>query len=210
MGTQERGSQGPSWLTESPYQPQIILPWQWDKLPSWWVPDNDLNNKVILTITRTYGGRTSFSIQTKPAWALKSWQGPFKINIRWIRSNQSILNGINAKYALEGLMLKRQYFDHVMQRASSLEKTLMLGKIEGRRRRGRQRTRWLDSITDSVNMNLNKLWEIVEDRGAWRAAVHGIEKSQTQLSDWTIMTTNLISVNKHEFQLGTEKKGKIW
>ena len=80
-------------------------------------------------------------------------------------------------------MLKCQYFDHVMQRASSLEKTLMLGKIEGRRRRGRQRTRWLDSITDSVNMNLNKLWEIVEDRGAWHAAVHGIEKSQTQLSD---------------------------
>ena len=97
-------------------------------------------------------------------------------------------------------MLTLQYFGHVMQRASSLEKTLMLGKIEGRRRRGRQRMRWLDGIADSVNMNLSKLWEIVEDRGAWHAAVHGIAKSQTQLSDWTTMTTNLISVNKHEFQ----------
>jgi len=80
-------------------------------------------------------------------------------------------------------MLTLQYFGHVMQRASSLEKTLMLGKIEGRRRRGRQRMRWLDGIADSVNMNLSKLWEIVEDRGAWHAAVHGIAKSQTQLSD---------------------------
>ena len=80
-------------------------------------------------------------------------------------------------------MLKPQYSGHLMQRASSLEKTLMLGKIEGRRRRGRQRVRWLDGITDSVNMNLSKLWEIVEDRGARRAAVHGIAKSQTQLSD---------------------------
>ena len=95
------------------------------------------------------------------------------------RSNQSILKEISPEYSLERLMLKLQYFDHLMQRADSLEKTLRLGKTEGRRRRGQQKTKWLDSITDSMEMNLNKLWETVEDRGAWHAAVHGVTKSQT-------------------------------
>ena len=97
------------------------------------------------------------------------------------RSNQSILKEINPEYSLEELMLKLklQYFDHLMGRANSVEKTLMLGKIEGRRRRGQQRTRWLGSITDSMDMNLSKLCDTVEDTGAWHSAVHGVTKSQT-------------------------------
>ena len=108
---------------------------------------------------------------------------PRLLRVPWTarRSNQSILKEINPDYSLEGLMLKLklQYFGHLMQRANSVEKTLMLGKIEGRRRRGRQRKRWLDSLTDSMGMSLSKLWETVKDRGAWRATVHGVTKSLT-------------------------------
>ena len=121
------------------------------------------------------------------AFELWCWRRLLRVPLTARRSNQSVLKEINPEYSLERLMIKLQYFGHLMQRANSLEKTLMLRKIESKRRRGQQRMRCLDSITDSMDMNLSKLWEIVEDRGARHAAVHEITKKQIWLSDWTTM-----------------------
>ena len=146
------------------------------------------------------------------AFGLWCWRKLLRAPWTTRRSNQSILKEGNLEYSLEGLMLKFLYFGHLMQRANSLEKTLMLGKIEGRRRRGWQRTRQLDGITDSRDMSLSKLWKMVKDRKAWHAVVHGVAKSWTWLSDWTrgLLRLSIFRANVLSYILEVIKWCNLW
>ena len=151
---------------------------------------------LCFRLVRSYG----FSVvmtERRRTDDFKLWCWRRFLRVPWTarRSNQLILKEINPEYSSEELMLKLKlrYFGHLMRRADSLEKTLMLGKIEGRRRRGWQRMRWLDGVTDSMDMSSSKLQEIVKDREAWHVAVHGVTKSETWLSDWTKLNQEILS-----------------
>ena len=167
-------------------------------------PDNILKSRDTILPTKVHLVKAMvfpvvmYGCDHKEGWALKNWYFWTVVLEKTLESPLDCKEikpvtpkGDQSWVLLEGLMLKQKlkYFGHLMQRADSLEKTLMLGKIEGRRRRGRQRIRWVDGITDSVDMSLSMLWEMVKDRDVWCAAVHDVAQSRTQLSNWTTATT---------------------